>query len=97
MPSHLRAVMTVRSTGRNRWLALSLVGVQHDENGACMTICDCCGRNETACSIRHPLLGWVKSYGLPKNICSDCLAQWYSGGLTDPTEIKRRVLAKMSA
>lgn len=62
-----------------------------------MTVCDCCGRGEDVCTIRAPLAGWQESYHLPAHICSDCLAVWYDQCITDPDEIKRRVLARASA
>jgi len=58
-------------------------------------VCGCCGRDEQHCDLRRPLAGWQQSYGLPPLLCSDCLGVWYDSGVTDPTEIKRRVLAQV--
>jgi hypothetical protein len=59
--------------------------------------CDCCGRTAKECELRSPLPGWQKNYHLPPQICSDCLYVWYDHGLTDPDEIKQRVLGGVRA
>ena len=54
--------------------------------------CGCCERKNPPCGLRELLPGWVDGMGLPPIMCSDCFRTWYSGGLTDPEEIKRVVL-----
>ena len=42
-------------------------------------ICGVCDCGPETCELRAPAIGWVEDYGLPKVVCSDCLAEWYDG------------------
>ena len=68
-----------------------------DDGPADSVVCDCCGRGAPRCEVRASLPGWVVHFGLPSRLCTDCLTVWYDEGVTDPTEIRRRVLAKAGA
>lgn len=51
--------------------------------------CGCCGRGADEADVKRLLPGW-KHYGLPEEMCSDCL-YWWRQGIVDPASIAERV------